>query len=178
MHKTTSITLASMETIGTLDRMVDRSSLGAKHVYFDLEGYVFSARSQGNSTIEGVYFNDLAESILMQGWRFWQVFVTNGVVLDVRSYNWTRQTLADGANSYTREDYDDDNTESKRSPGGSIRQTQIEDSTYSCSGTRAEAGDARCVSPDSDTDRIFQDYARDQSPMVKWQRSQPASGTE
>ncbi len=66
MHKTTSITLASTETVSTLDRMVDRSSLGAKHVYFDLEGYVFSARSQGNSAIEGVCFTDLAESILTQ----------------------------------------------------------------------------------------------------------------
>ncbi|KAK1073949.1 hypothetical protein LTR12_006408 [Friedmanniomyces endolithicus] len=159
MHKTTSITLASTETVSTLDRMVDRSSLGAKHVYFDLEGYVFSARSQGNSTIEGV-------------------FVTNGAVLDVRPYKWSRQTLADRARSYTREDYADDDTAFNCSPGGSIRQTQAENSKYSNLGIVAESGDARCVSPDSDTHRIFQDYARDQDPMVKWQQSQLASDAE
>ncbi|KAK1809148.1 hypothetical protein LTR12_016480 [Friedmanniomyces endolithicus] len=159
MHKTTSITLASTETVSTLDRMVDRSSLGAKHVYFDLEGYVFSARSQGNSAIEGV-------------------FVTNGVVLDVRPYKWTRQTPTDQADSYTREDYADDDTDLNRSPGSFIRQTQAEVSQYSNSGVVAESGNARCVSPDSDTRRIFQDYARDVDPMVKWQQSQLASDTE
>ncbi|KAK1078393.1 hypothetical protein LTR33_007273 [Friedmanniomyces endolithicus] len=106
------------------------------------------------------------------------VFVTNGVVLDVRPYKWTRQTPTDQADSYTREDYADDDTGLNRSPGSFIRQTQAEVSQYSNSGVVAESGNARCVSPDSDTPRIFQDYARDVDPMVKWQQSQLASDTE
>ncbi|KAK0807515.1 hypothetical protein LTR91_026225 [Friedmanniomyces endolithicus] len=148
MHTTKSFTLANFETVRTLDYMFQRPYSGTKDLDFELEGYVFSARSVGSHTLE-------------------QVGIYDGAVVHVRPYERVRQKHTTHITSFTLDDRRTNGSDSVRSLGGSVRHADLNSSKY---GGWTGFGDLVCSrtgSPDSDTRNIIRDYARDQDPLIK-----------